>query len=183
MPFRKAKESYEKQADSRNFKAPKPDSMQIKIIAIGKTDERELEALYAKYLKRLQFYLKVELEVIPDIKGAKNLSESSQKEKEAVLFLKRIQDSDRVYLLDEGGKLFTSKEFSEFWQKQMNAGWKQVILLIGGPYGFDSTIYDRADGTLSLSKMTFSHQMVRLFLLEQVYRAYTILNGEPYHHE
>lgn len=157
--------------------------MQIKLIAIGKTDHAALQQLLDEYMKRLGFYIRFELEIIPDIKQAKNLSEGDQKEKEGELILKRILPSDDLMLLDERGKQMGSVEFSEFLQKKMNAGLKQLVFVIGGPYGFSEAVYQRANGKLSLSKMTFSHQMVRLFFVEQVYRAFTILRNEPYHHE
>ena len=136
-----------------------------------------------KYLKRLTHYLSVTLEILPDSKNAKNLSEKEQKRMEGESILKRIDSSDQVVLLDEKGKEFRSIEFSKFLQKKMNAGTRNLVLVIGGPYGFSDSVYQRANGKLSLSKMTMSHQMIRLFLLEQVYRAFTILRNEPYHHE
>lgn len=157
--------------------------MQIKLIAIGKTDSKELEQLIQEYVKRLGFYTKFELDIIPDIKNAKNLSEASQKEKEGELILKKVQQSDELVLLDEQGKHYSSLAFSEYLQKKMNAGLKNLIFVIGGPYGFSDEVYKRANGKVSLSAMTFSHQMVRLFFVEQIYRAHTILRNEPYHHQ
>ncbi|GHB40025.1 23S rRNA (pseudouridine(1915)-N(3))-methyltransferase RlmH [Mongoliitalea lutea] len=157
--------------------------MQIKLIAIGKTDSKELEQLIQEYVKRLGFYTKFELDIIPDIKNSKNLSEASQKEKEGELILKKVQQSDELVLLDEQGKHYSSLAFSEYLQKKMNAGLKNLIFVIGGPYGFSDEVYKRANGKLSLSAMTFSHQMVRLFFVEQIYRAHTILRNEPYHHQ
>lgn len=156
--------------------------MQIKLIAIGKTDSKELEQLIQEYVKRLGFYTKFELDIIPDIKNSKNLSEASQKEKEGELILKKVQQSDELVLLDEQGKHYSSLAFSEYLQKKMNAGLKNLIFVIGGPYGFSDEVYKRANGKVSLSAMTFSHQMVRLFFVEQIYRAHTILRNEPYHH-
>ena len=156
--------------------------MTIKLIAIGKTDSRELQSLIANYVKRLGYYIKFEFEIIPDIKNAKNLSEAQQKRKEGELILGKISSSDILVLLDEKGKQFSSVEFSTILQKRMNSGIKCLNLVIGGPYGFSEVIYQRANQTISLSKMTFSHQMVRLFVVEQVYRAFTILRNEPYHH-
>lgn len=156
--------------------------MNIRVLAIGKTDNRELQKLIDDYSKRLSFYIKFELEVIPDIKNAKNLSESQQKEKEGELMLSRLSASDQLVLLDENGKSFSSVGFSEEIQKKMNSGIKTLVLAIGGPYGFSDAVYQKAAGKISLSAMTFSHQMVRLFLTEQLYRAFTILKGEPYHH-
>ena len=157
--------------------------MKIKVRLIGKTDDKNLQLLIDKYQKRLGHYIRFEIEVIPDIKNAKNLSEKEQKEKEGVLLLKKVGASDQLWLLDEKGKEFRSLEFSKFMQSKMNAGIKQFILVIGGPYGFSDEVYRKAMGKLSLSKMTFSHQMIRLFLVEQIYRAFTILKNEPYHHE
>lgn len=157
--------------------------MQIKLIAIGKTDNKELEKLIQDYIKRLSFYTKFELDIIPDIKNAKNLSEAAQKEKEGELILKKIQASDDLILLDEQGKQYASTAFADYLQKKMNSGLKTLIFVIGGPYGFSNEVYQRANGKLSLSAMTFSHQMVRLFFVEQIYRAHTILRNEPYHHQ
>lgn len=157
--------------------------MKIKVLLIGKTDDKNLQLLIDKYQKRLGHYIRFEIEVIPDIKNAKNLSEKEQKEKEGALLLKKIGASDQLWLLDEKGKEFRSLEFSKFMQSKMSAGIKQLVLVIGGPYGFSDEVYRKAMGKLSLSKMTFSHQMIRLFLVEQIYRAFTILKNEPYHHE
>ena len=157
--------------------------MKIKVLLIGKTDDKNLQLLIDKYQKRLGHYIRFEIEIIPDLKNAKNLSEMEQKEKEGVLLLKKVGASDQLWLLDEKGREFRSLEFSKFIQTKMNAGIKQFIMVIGGPYGFSDEVYSRAMGKLSLSKMTFSHQMIRLFLVEQIYRAFTILKNEPYHHE
>jgi 23S rRNA (pseudouridine1915-N3)-methyltransferase len=157
--------------------------MQIKLIAIGKTDHQAIQKLIEEYSTRLGFYIRFEMEVIPDLKNTKSLSEQIQKEKEGDLILKKIQSADELILLDERGKTFSSIEFSEFLQKKMNSGLKQLVLVIGGPYGFSDTVYSRANGKISLSKMTFSHQMIRPFLIEQLYRGFTILRNEPYHHE
>jgi 23S rRNA (pseudouridine1915-N3)-methyltransferase len=139
--------------------------------------------LIEEYQKRLAHYIKFEFKIIPDIKNAKNLSESQQKEKEGVLILKELITTDQLVLLDEKGHEFRSLEFSCFLQKKMNSGIKQLVFVIGGPYGFSDTVYKKAQGKVSLSKMTFSHQMIRLFMVEQLYRAFTILKNEPYHHE
>ena len=156
--------------------------MTIKLLGIGKTDDPALQNLTEVYINRLQFYNKFEFELIPDIKKAKNLNENQQKQKEGELLLNKLIASDFVVLLDEGGKQFTSVGFSEYIQKRLNSGLKQLVFVIGGPYGFSEAVYNRADSTISLSKMTFSHQMVRLFFTEQLYRAFTILRNEPYHH-
>lgn len=157
--------------------------MQITVIAIGKTDSIMLSQLIAVYGKRLSHYIKFEFNLIPDLKNSKNLSEKIQKEKEGELILNQIQPSDIVVLLDERGKQYSSTEFAQFLQKKMNSGIKKLILVIGGPYGFSDKVYQRSNDKLSLSRMTFSHQMVRLFLVEQVYRGFTILRNEPYHHQ
>lgn len=157
--------------------------MKIKLLAIGKTDSKNLLALMQTYENRLKHYINFELEVIPDIKNVKNLSVNEQKEKEGDLILKCLKPTDHIVLLDEKGKEYRSMEFSRFMQKKMNAGIKQLVLIIGGPYGFSEKIYQKSNGKVSLSKMTFSHQMIRLFVVEQIYRAFTILKNEPYHHE
>lgn len=156
--------------------------MIIKIMAIGKTDDPKLESLTTMYLNRLQHYNRVEMEIIPDLKNSKNLGTSLQKQKEGELILKKINTADIVILLDEKGREFTSEGFSEFIQKKLNSGKKQLLFVIGGPYGFSQEIQARADQKLSLSKMTFSHQMVRVFFTEQLYRAFSILKNDPYHH-
>ncbi|MGB1268537.1 MAG: 23S rRNA (pseudouridine(1915)-N(3))-methyltransferase RlmH [Flavobacteriaceae bacterium] len=157
--------------------------MQIKLIAIGKTDDKQLLQLIEQYQKRLKHYIKFDLDIIPDIKNVKNLSEKQQKEKEGDLILKKINSTDVLVLLDENGKQFSSVDFSTYLQKKMNAGIKQLVFVIGGPYGFSETVYQKAQGKISLSKMTFSHQMIRLFVVEQIYRGFTILKNEPYHHQ
>lgn len=157
--------------------------MQIKLLAIGKTDHSAIQSLVEEYIKRINFYIKFEVEIISDLKNTINISESIQKEKEGELILKKVSASDDLILLDENGKQFSSIDFSDFIQKKMNSGLKQLIFVIGGPYGFSDAVYRRAHGKLSLSKMTFSHQMVRVFFVEQIYRAFTILRNEPYHHQ
>ena len=155
--------------------------MKITLICIGKTDEPYLLTGIDKYLKRLPFYVDFKLTVIPDIKKHKGMPIDAQKKKEAEIILKNINSGDQVILLDEQGKEFTSVQFSAL-EKKMIGSIQHLVFIIGGPYGFDETVYQRADSKLSLSKMTFSHQMIRLFFLEQLYRAYTILKNEPYHH-
>lgn len=157
--------------------------MNIKLLAIGKTDNKALQTLIDDYTKRLGFYVKFDLEIIPDIKNVKNLSEAQQKEKEGELILSKLTPTDQLILLDENGKTFSSVGFSEEMQKKMNSGVKTLVYVIGGPYGFSPEVYAKAQGKVSLSSMTFSHQMVRLFFIEQVYRAFTILRNEPYHHQ
>ncbi len=156
--------------------------MKITLLAIGKTDNRNLQNLIEDYQKRLSHYVSFHLEMIPDIKNAKNLSEAQQKQAEGSEILKRLQAGDRLVLLDEKGKALTSEGFAQFLQKKMNSGLKNLVFVIGGPYGFSEEIYNRAQGKVSLSNMTFSHQMVRLFFIEQLYRGFTILRNEPYHH-
>ncbi|QZL01500.1 23S rRNA (pseudouridine(1915)-N(3))-methyltransferase RlmH [Flavobacterium psychrophilum] len=157
--------------------------MNIKLIAIGKTDNKNLQTLIDDYTKRLSFYIKFDLEIIADIKNVKNLSETQQKEKEGELILSKITPTDQLILLDENGKTFSSVAFSDQLQKKMNSGIKTLVFVIGGPYGFSEEIYKKAFGKISLSQMTFSHQMVRLFFIEQLYRGFTILKNEPYHHQ
>ncbi len=156
--------------------------MTIKLLAIGKTDSKELQAMIATYENRLRHYIKFELEIIPNVKNSKNLSEKRQKEKEGKQILKKLTATDVLILLDEKGKQYSSVIFSEYLQKKMNSGIKQLVFVIGGPYGFSEEVYQKAQGKISLSSMTFSHQMVRLFFVEQLYRAFTILKNEPYHH-
>ena len=157
--------------------------MNIKLLAIGKTDNKELQSLIDDYTKRLSFYIKFDLEIIPDIKNVKNLSESQQKEKEGEMILAKLTPTDQLILLDENGSTFTSVDFSDYLQKKMNSGVKTLVFVIGGPYGFSGDVYHKARGRISLSLMTFSHQMVRLFFIEQMYRGFTILQNEPYHHQ
>jgi 23S rRNA (pseudouridine1915-N3)-methyltransferase len=157
--------------------------MNIRLLAIGKTDNKDLQSLIDDYCKRLSFYVKFDLEIIPDIKNVKNLSEAQQKEKEGELILAKISPTDQLILLDENGKTYSSVGFSDYLQKKMNAGIKTLVFVIGGPYGFSETVYQKAQGKVSLSEMTFSHQMVRLFVIEQLYRGFTILRNEPYHHQ
>ena len=156
--------------------------MTIKLLAIGKTDNKDLQALIDDYQKRLGFYIKFEFEIIPDLKKVKNLREDQQKQKEGELILSKLNATDVLILLDENGKQFDSVEFSNYLQKHMNSGIKRLVFVIGGPYGFSPDVYQKANGKLSLSKMTFSHQMIRLFVIEQLYRGFTILRNEPYHH-
>ena len=157
--------------------------MKIKLLAIGKTDNKNLIALIDEYQNRLKHYIKFELEIIPDIKNIKNLSEVQQKEKEGELILSKLQNTDQLVLLDDKGNAYSSIQFSQYLQKKMNSGVKQLVLVIGGPYGFSEAVYKKSTGKISLSKMTFSHQMIRLFIVEQLYRGFTILKNEPYHHE
>ena len=156
--------------------------MTIKLLTIGKTDNKHLQQLIDDYTKRLSHYIKFEFEIIPDLKKVKHLSEAEQKQKEGELILSKLNSSDVLILLDENGKQYDSVGFSSYLQKHMNSGIKQLVFIIGGPYGFSEDVYRKAKGKVSLSKMTFSHQMVRLFVVEQIYRGFTILRNEPYHH-
>lgn len=156
--------------------------MQMTLLCIGKTGKSFLEQGEQEYMKRLSHYVSFDMVVLPDIKQAKSLSEEQIKVREGQQFLDKIQPQDTVLLLDERGKQFDSLEFSNYIQDQFNRGGKHIFFLVGGPYGFSEAIYQRANGKISLSKMTFSHQMIRLFFIEQLYRAMTILKGEPYHH-
>ncbi|WP_293954837.1 MULTISPECIES: 23S rRNA (pseudouridine(1915)-N(3))-methyltransferase RlmH [unclassified Sphingobacterium] len=157
--------------------------MKITLLCIGKTDEKYLIEGIEKYTKRLKFYVNFNIVVLPDIKNVKSFSAEQQKDKEALLILKQLQPQDFVVLLDEHGKEFRSLEFSVYLEKMMIQSVQHLVFVIGGPYGFDQKIYDRAKSKISLSKMTFSHQMIRLFFTEQLYRAFSIMKGEPYHHE
>ena len=156
--------------------------MKILLLAIGKTDEEYLITGIKKYVGRLGHYVSFEMKEIPDIRNRKTLSEEQQKKAESFLLLQQLQPGDHVVLLDENGKQYTSVAFSENMEKLMASGAKRIVFVIGGPYGFAQEVYDKADAKLSLSPMTFSHQMVRLVFVEQLYRAFTILKGEPYHH-
>ena len=156
--------------------------MRISLLAVGKTSDPRMAALIDEYRQRLTHYVPFEWIIIPDIKNAKSLSEEQLKKAEGEAILSRLTPSMEVILLDEHGREFRSIEYAEWLQKKMSAG-KDLALVIGGAYGFNKEVYDRANGKLSLSQMTFSHQMIRLMATEQLYRAMTILRGEPYHHE
>lgn len=157
--------------------------MKITLILNGKTEDEHIIKGFTVYEQRLKHYVSFETVVIPALKNTKALSIEQQKQKEAELLFKQIQSADKLILLDENGKEYNSVGFSDFIQQQMNSGIKNLVFVVGGPYGFSEEVYKRANGKLSLSKMTFSHQMVRLFFIEQVYRAMTILKNEPYHHQ
>lgn len=156
--------------------------MKITLIAVGKTEDKYLIEGIDKYLNRLKHYINFNILIIPDIKNTKNLTEAQQKNKEAELIAKQINPTDVVVLLDEKGKKHSSVSFANYLNKQMIGSVQHLVFIIGGPYGFDESIYKRANSSLSLSDMTFSHQMVRLFFVEQLYRAFSILKNEPYHH-
>jgi 23S rRNA (pseudouridine1915-N3)-methyltransferase len=157
--------------------------VKIKLLQIGDTKTVEIEKLIENYKNRLKHYVHLKIISLPDIKNSKNLTESQQKAKEAELFKKQIMSSDWVVLLDEKGKNLTSKGFAKFYQEKMNSGIKNLVFLIGGPYGFANDIYKIAHQKISLSAMTFTHEMIRLIFIEQTYRAYAILNNLPYHHD
>ncbi|MGE6221717.1 23S rRNA (pseudouridine(1915)-N(3))-methyltransferase RlmH [Nubsella zeaxanthinifaciens] len=157
--------------------------MKISLIAVGKTEDKYLIEGIEKYLNRLKHYIGFNISIIPELKNTKNLTEAQQKSKEAELILKQLNNSDVLVLLDEKGKKYTSVQFSQYINKQMIGSVQHLVFVIGGPYGFDESVYKRANSSVSLSDMTFSHQMVRLFFVEQLYRAFTILKNEPYHHE
>ena len=156
--------------------------MRITLIVVGKTSDARLVSLIEDYRQRLAHYVPFDFVVIPDIKNAKSLSEEQLKTAEGEAILSRLTPSMDVVLLDEHGREFRSIEYAEWLQKKMAAG-KDLTLIIGGAYGFSKEVYQRANGKLSLSQMTFSHQMIRLMAIEQIYRAMTILRNEPYHHE
>ena len=156
--------------------------MKITLLVVGKTTSVQIESLIQEYLKRLTHYIPFVLQVIPELKNTKALTPEQQKLAEGELILRAINSSTDLVLLDEHGKEFRSVEFADYVQKRMSSG-RDVVFVVGGPYGFSEAVYQRANGKISLSKMTFSHQMVRLFFVEQLYRAMTILRGEPYHHE
>lgn len=157
--------------------------MKIKLITIGLTPKNYLQEGELIFEKRLSNYIQFEKIEIPDLKNSKNLSKELIKKEEGKLILQKLLPTDYVVLLDEHGKEMRSIQFADFIQGFMNQGVKQVVFIVGGPYGFSEEVYNRANRKLSLSQMTFSHQMIRLFFLEQLYRAFTILKNEPYHHE
>lgn len=157
--------------------------MKTVLLVVGKTVDKHLVALMEDYVERTKHYMTYDVEVIPDLKSTKNLSEEVQKEKEGELILKALQPGDYVVLMDEGGKEMRSIEFAQYLRHKMNTLSKRLVFVIGGPYGFSQKVYQAATEKMSLSRMTFSHQMVRLIFVEQLYRAMSILAGSPYHHE
>lgn len=157
--------------------------MKFCLLVVGKTVEKHYISAIGDYVERARHYASFELEVIPELKNTKSLSIEQQKEKEAELILKALQPGDTVVLLDEHGKEFRSVEFAHWVEKKMHTGAKRLVFIIGGPYGFAPSVYAAAQEKISLSKMTFSHQMIRLIFVEQFYRAMTILHNGPYHHE
>ena len=157
--------------------------MKVILLSIGKTDDGEIRLILDKYIKRLTHYLPFEYIEIPDLKNTKILSEKEQKKQEGELIFKQLQSSDHLVLLDDKGKEFSSVGFSQYLEQKSGAGIRRIVFVIGGPYGFSDEIYAHANEKISLSRMTFTHQMVRIIFVEQLYRAMTILNHEPYHHE
>lgn len=157
--------------------------MKISLLVIGKTDARYFVEAIQEYEKRLEHYVPFEIQVIPDLKNTKSLTVDQQKEKEGELILKTLQPGDYLVLLDERGKEYSSMQFATYIEKKTHTVSKRLVFVIGGPYGFSQAVYDKANEKLTLSRMTFSHQMIRLVFVEQLYRAMTILNNEPYHHE
>ena len=157
--------------------------MKILLIVIGKTDQKWLVDGISQYAERLSHFAQFEMQVIPDIKNTKNMDQGTQKVREGEQILSLLQPSDDVWLLDDKGKEMTSPEMASWLEKRMAQSTKRLVFIIGGPYGFSTDVYNRVPGKVSLSKMTFSHQMVRLIFVEQLYRAFSILNNLPYHHE
>ena len=157
--------------------------MNIELVVVGKTDSKEVEALVEMYSKRVNRYCRFSITTLADVRNTRNMAPSRQKQLEGEAILKMVGDGDCLTLMDERGSQYTSIEFSQWLQKRMLSGVKRLVLVIGGPYGFSDEVYARADQKISLSKMTFSHQIVRAIFAEQLYRAFTILHNEPYHHE
>ena len=157
--------------------------MKVVLLVVGKTTDRHFEAGIAEYASRLSHYLQFSIEVIPELKSTRSLSQGEQKEREAIMIAKALQPSDHVVLLDEHGTERTSMEFAAWMQRKMAMGLRRLVFVVGGPYGFADSVHMLAKEKVSVSRMTFSHQMVRLIFVEQIYRAMTILEGEPYHHE
>ena len=156
--------------------------MNVELIVVGKTDSKEVNALVEEYKSRIGHYTRFDISIIPDIKNTRSLSEAQQKKAEGESILRLLQTSDFVTLLDERGTQPTSEEFADWVQKRMASGCKRLVFIIGGPYGFSEEVYARANGKIALSKMTFSHQIVRAIFAEQLYRSLTIINNDPYHH-
>ncbi|RRD80072.1 23S rRNA (pseudouridine(1915)-N(3))-methyltransferase RlmH [Alloprevotella sp. OH1205_COT-284] len=157
--------------------------MKILLLVVGRTVDKHLETLIADYVARIKHYVPFDMEVIPELRNAKSLSVDQQKEREGEFILKALKEGDRVVLLDEGGKEFRSVEFARYLDMAHASVARRMVFVVGGAYGFSPAVYAAAKEKISLSRMTFSHQMVRLFMVEQLYRAMTILKGEPYHHE
>ena len=157
--------------------------MNIKLLVVGKTVKGFVSEAIEEYNKRLKHYINFSIEIIQDVKNASSLSPSQLKEKESELILKHISEEDFVILLDEKGKEYSSKEFATFIQQKMNQSTKSLVFIVGGAFGFDEKIKQKYTNKISISRMTFSHQMIRILFVEQLYRAFTILKNEPYHNE
>lgn len=157
--------------------------MNIDLVVVGKTDSAEVDALVAMYARRINFYTKFSITYLPDIRNTRKLTQSQQRTAEGEAILRQVGEGDFLVLLDEHGDEFRSVEFAAWLQKRMASGLRRLVLVVGGPYGFSDAVYARANGKISLSRMTFSHQIVRAIFAEQLYRAFTIINNEPYHHE
>lgn len=157
--------------------------MKIALLSIGKTDNRLFKEIIDEYVKRLNYYIPFEDIYIPDIKNRKSISEVEQKNLEGDKLIKALELTDYIVLLDDKGKKFNSSGFANYIEKKMYTVPKRLVFIIGGPYGFSKSVYDIANEKISLSEMTFTHQMVRMIFTEQLYRAMTIINNEPYHHE
>ncbi len=157
--------------------------MKITLLTVGKTEDAYIKEGIDKFIKRLKHYTKLDVIDLPELKNTKALTQEQQKNKEAELILKKLASTDYVVLLDENGLEFNSVQFAGYLDKKAVGSTQSLVFIIGGPYGFDSSVYERANAKIALSRMTFSHQMVRLFFVEQLYRAYTIIKGEPYHHQ
>ncbi len=157
--------------------------MKLQLLTIGKMNDAPLVEATGRYLKRLKHYIPFEYVTLPDVKNTKAMTEARQKEAEGAQILSAVSARDFVVLLDERGKEFTSREFAAYIDRRTVSLAGNLVFVVGGPYGFSDAVYARADDKISLSRMTFSHEMVRLFFVEQVYRAMTILRGEPYHHD
>ena len=153
------------------------------LIVVGKTTDKRFAAIIQEYAERIRHYIPFDIEVIPELKNTKGISQNEQKQREGELILRSLQAGDYIVLLDEHSSERTSMEFAAWMQKKMSAGPKRLVFIIGGPYGFSENVHKRGNEEISLSRMTLSHQMVRMLFVEQIYRAMTILNGEPYHHE
>ena len=153
------------------------------LIVVGKTTDKRFETIIQEYIERIRHYIPFTIEVIPELRNTKGLSQDEQKKREGEQILKNLQAGDYIVLLDEHGSERTSMDFASWMQKKMAAGPKRLVFIVGGPYGFSDAIHQKGNEEISLSRMTLSHQMIRMFFVEQIYRAMTILNGEPYHHE
>ncbi|MBS7566369.1 23S rRNA (pseudouridine(1915)-N(3))-methyltransferase RlmH [Mucilaginibacter sp. Bleaf8] len=157
--------------------------MKITLLTVGKTEDAYIREGIDKFVKRLKHYIKLDIIDLPELKNTKALTQDQQKSKEAEMILKKVTNTDHVVLLDEKGLEFNSVQFADYIDKKGISSVQNLVFVIGGPYGFDASVYQRANDKLALSRMTFSHQMVRLFFTEQLYRAFTIIKGEPYHHQ